>query len=155
MKAYAIFPPFELYGEGVSDARTQASVSLIAKMTFDCLRSGGDVFQFVVDWRDPGADPDVGGFHEDLAEPNVIPLLSDDDLLARIRRSVDPNAVCAGTVRSIATCRAVTFGWDGQAFVCLRHEDKVPVSSDPTLAVVSEEPSLLTGTDYFDGWVRD
>ncbi|MEJ2815163.1 hypothetical protein [Caulobacter sp. CCG-8] len=155
MKAYAIFPAFELYGDDVPAERTQASISLIAKMTFDSLRSGGDVFQFVVDWRDPGAAADAGHFHEDLAEPHLIPLLSEEDLLDRIRRSIDPNAVCAGTVRSAATCRAVTFGWDGQAFICLRHEDKAPVSPDATLAVVSSEPDLFTETDYFDGWIRD
>jgi hypothetical protein len=155
MKAYAIAPSFELYGDGIPDERTQASISLIARMTFDSLRSGGDVFQFVVDWRDPGAPPDAGFFHEDLAEPHLISLRSDEDLLDRIRRSIDPNAVCGGTLRSAATCRAVTFGYDGQAFLCLRHEDKAPASPDPMLAVVREDPDLLTSTDYLDGWIRD
>ncbi len=155
MKAYAIEPPFELYGDGIPDERTQASISLIARMTFDSLRSGGDVFQFVVDWRDPGATPDAGFFTEDLAEPHLISLRSDEDLLDRIRRSIDPKAVYAGTLRSAATCRAVTFGWDGQAFLCLRHEDKAPTSPDPTLAIVHEGSDLLTTTDYFDGWIRD
>jgi hypothetical protein len=48
----------------------------------------------------------------------------------------------------------MTFGWDGQAFLCLRLEDEMPVSSDPLLATVVDQPEMLTGTDYFDGWVR-
>ncbi len=155
MKAWSIVPPFEMYGDGVPDERTQASITLIARMTFDCLRSGGDIFQFAIDWRDPGAPLDAGVFHEDLAEPHLISLQGEDDLLNWIRCSVDPNRVGKGDVRSVATCRSATFGWDGQAFLCLRHEDRVPVSPDPTLAEVHEEPTLLTGTDYFDGWIRD
>jgi hypothetical protein len=51
----------------------------------------------------------------------------------------------------MATCRAATFGYDGQAFICLRHEDDPPISPAPDLVEVAEEPSLLTETDYLDG----
>jgi hypothetical protein len=155
MRACAIFPPFEMYSEGVPEERTQASISLIAQLAFDSLRGDGDHFQFAVDWHDPGVWPRVAGFTETLAEPHIVQLRSDEDLLTRIRSSVDPNGGGpGGTIRSIATCRAMTFGWDGQAFLCLRLEDEMPVSPDPLLATVVDQPEMLTGTDYFDGWVR-
>lgn len=155
MKAYAIIPAFELYSAGVSPDRSRASVSLISKMTFDCLRSGDDRFQFAVDWKDPGSTAIGGAFRADAAEPHLVRLHSDEELLDRIQRSVDPNDPCGGTLRSAATCRAVTFGLDGQAFVCLRHEDPPPVSMDTALAVVSDATHLLVETDYFDGFARD
>jgi hypothetical protein len=68
-----------------------------------------------------------------------------------IRRSVDPSSSFSATIRSIATCRAATFGYDGQAFLCLRHEDEPPVSPDPSLVVVEERPDFLVECDYFDG----
>ena len=46
---------------------------------------------------------------------------------------------------------AATFGFDGQAFLCLRHEDEPPVSPAPDLVEVVEDPTYLTGTDFFDG----
>jgi hypothetical protein len=151
MKAYMIAPTFEMHD--VDDDRTRAAVQLIAKMVFDCLRSGGDTFQFAVDWADPGDAPG-GIFSEDLAEPHVISLQSKDALLDRLLRAVDPNCAGGGQVRSIATCRSCTFGCDGQAFLCLRHEDQPPVSPNPSLAVVTERSDLLAGSDYFDGWMR-
>ena len=157
MKAFSIVPPFELIEEGFSSEKSQASISLIARLTFECLRAGGDIFQFAVDWRDPEAPINAAGFDNALAQPHLISLQSDEDLLGWIRRLLDQDfsAGGGGTIRSVATCRAVTFGFDGQAFLCLRLEDSVPVSPDPTLAVVHEEPTLLTETDYFDGWIRD
>jgi hypothetical protein len=122
MKAFSIVPPFELIEEGFSSEKSQASISLIARLTFECLRAGGDIFQFAVDWRDPEAPINAAGFDNALAQPHLISLQSDEDLLGWIRR---------------------------------RLEDSVPVSPDPTLAVVLEEPTLLTETDYFDGWIRD
>ena len=155
MKACAIFPSFEMYGADVPDEKTQAAISLITQLAFDCLRRDGDHFQFVADWHDPGVSPQVAGWTTDIAEPHIVQLRSDEALLARIRSTVDPNGGgLGGTIRSIATCRALTFGFDGQAFLCLRLEDEMPVSPDLTLATVEDQPEMLTGTDYFDGWVR-
>ena len=151
MRAYIIDPPFKMFGS--DDDRTSAAIKHIADIVFGCLRRGGDTFQFAVAWADPGDEPG-GIFHEDMAEPHVFRLDSDDALLQWLRKSVDPNTDGGGTVRSIATCRSVTFGYDGQALICLRHEDPPPVSSDPLLAVVEERPDLITDTDWLDGWIR-
>jgi hypothetical protein len=154
MKVYGIFPNFEICGRDVPAERTQSAIALIARLTFDSLRSGGDNFHFTVDWRDPGAPPDAGVFHDDIAEPHVIQLQSDRDLMDRLRDSIDPNRTTGSTIRSIATCRAATFGYDGQVFLCLRHEDAPPVSPDETLAIVEARPDILVDHDWFDGWLR-
>lgn len=151
MKAYIIDPPFKMFGS--HDERTSASINLIADLVFDSLRRGGDTFQHAVVWADPGEEPG-GVFHEDIAEPHVFELKSDEALRDWLRQSVDPNKVGGGDVRSISTCRCVTFGYDGQAFLCLRHDDEPPVSPDTELAVVEERADLLMNADYFDGWAR-
>lgn len=76
-----------------------------------------------------------------------------DGLLAHVTRCVDPFDPAVATVRSIATCRAAIFGYDGQAFVCLRHEDAPPISPDPLLLMVEQRPDILVDYDLFDGWV--
>lgn len=151
MKVYGIFTDIEI-GE-TSDARVEACVSLVADLVVDCLRRGGDRFHYAVDWRDPGAEPDAGFWTAGAAEPHVARLDTADRLRDRVRRCVDPFDAAWCTIRSIATCRAATFGSDGQAFVCLRDEDTPPVSPDPALVIVEERPDILAGFDYFDGWL--
>lgn len=150
MKAFIIYPPFETFGN--DDDRTSAAIDLVAEVVFKCLRRGGDTFQYAVSFANPGEEPG-GTFDTAIAAPRVTRLDTEDALRNWLRRSVDPNAIGGGDVRSIATCRAVTFGYDGQAFLCLRSEDVSPISPDLTLAVVEERPDLLGGTDYFDGWI--
>jgi hypothetical protein len=152
MKAYIIDPQFETYGEGRDD-RTPAALELIADIVCRCLRQGGDTFHYSVVWANPGEEPG-GTFNEEIAEAHVFNFDTEESLRGWLRKSLDPNSSAGGDVRSIATCRCVTFGYDGQAFLCLRHEDAPPVSPDPTLAVVLERPELLADFDYFDGWVR-
>jgi hypothetical protein len=151
MKCYAVFPVFHLTQH---DERSRACIEVVSRTVVDALRQGGDNFHYVVDWLDPGAAPNGGSFHEDLAQAHIQQLEDADTLMDRIRRSVDPFNGIGSTVRSIATCRAATFGYDGQAFLCLRHEDDPPITLDPSLAVVEERSDYLTRTDYFDGWVR-
>lgn len=151
MRAYIIGPPFETYG--VEDERTSAAIDQIADIVLRSLRRGGDTFHYSVVWANPGEEPG-GIWNDDIAEPHVFNLGTEDVLRDWLRKTVDPNRPGGGDVRSIATCRCVTFGYDGQALLCLRHEDEPPVSPDPTLAVVEERPELLLDCDYFDGWMR-
>ncbi len=54
-------------------------------------------------------------------------------------------------VRSMISCRSVFYGYDGQAFLCLRTEDAPQISPDPELIWVEERTELLTTSDYLDG----
>ena len=155
MRAYLIGPKFAIYSAGADDPRSQSSIELVTDMVFQSLRAGGDDFQFAFDWLDPGTSPG-SGFHEDIAEPHLSWLKTDDELRNRIRASVDPWSGFGGNlIRSAATCRGVTFGYDGQALLCLRHEDSVPCSPNSSLVDVTERPDFLYEYDYFDGWIRD
>lgn len=149
MKSYGIFPAFDF--STPDDERVQACISMVTKIVCDALRDGGDNFYYTIDWRDPGT-PGWGICTEDLAEPHIVELNSLTKLTEHVRLSVDPySGKSVGVIRSIATCRAVTFGYDGQAFLCLRHEDEAPLSRDTSLVVVEDKPWYLTETDYFDG----
>jgi hypothetical protein len=148
MKAYIIEPPFSTFDR--HDERALAATKLVVDIVFDCLRRDGDSFQHSVVWVDPGEEPG-NVFNHGRAVPHIVRLDTDEVLLAWLRLSIDPNRPGGGDVRSIATCRTVTFGYDGQAFLCLRHEDPPPSSPDLTLAIVQERSEYLAGTDYFDG----
>ena len=151
MKAYMVAPPFETFGN--DGERTSAAIDLITDIVFESLRRGGDTFQFAVAWANPGEAPG-GIWNDDIAVPHVTCLDSDAALRHWLRTSVYPNTPGGGDVRSIATCRTATFGYDGQALLCLRHEDPPPVSSDTSLAIVEERSDLLVDSDWFDGWIR-
>jgi hypothetical protein len=150
MRAYIIDPPFD--GDGVDDERTRAATDLTADILTKCLRGGGDTFHYAVVWANPGEEPDAI-WDEDIAQPHLVKLDTEELLREWLRKSIDPNRPGGWSVRSVATCRCVTFGYDGQALLCLRHEDQAPVSPDPSLAVVEERSDLLAGSDYFDGWI--
>lgn len=54
-------------------------------------------------------------------------------------------------IRSLVTCRSVFYGYDGQAFVCLQHEDEAIVSPNRELIEVTEQTQMLIETDWMDG----
>lgn len=68
-----------------------------------------------------------------------------------LRDSGDPNSGKWMLIRSLVTCRAVFYGHDGQAFVCLPSEVAPIVSPDDTLISVEECSHLLAETDWMDG----
>lgn len=58
-------------------------------------------------------------------------------------------------IRSLVTCRAVFYGYDGQAFVCLPHEAGTIISPDTDLIDVDECSEDLITTDWLDGLRSD
>jgi hypothetical protein len=54
-------------------------------------------------------------------------------------------------IRSLVSCRAVFFGSDGQAFVCLPANAPSIISPDSSRITVDECSHLLAQTDYLDG----
>ena len=149
MKAYGIFPMIDM--QKSHDPRVESAHAIVTKLVCECLRADGDCFHVTVDWRNPNSEP-RGICTEGIATPHAVSLSSREELQKLVSLSTDPSHdEGAAVIRSMATCRAATFGYDGQAFLCLRHEDRIPVSSDPNLVEVSERPDLLTEADYFDG----
>lgn len=152
MRTYGIFPVFDLTDR--EDALVQACISLVTEIVIECLRSGGDNSHSAMDWRNPGSGP-WQDWSSDIAEPYLVPLNDAAALRQVVYMSVDPfSPGCATVIRSAANCRAATFGYDGQAFLCLRHDDKPPFSPNPELVLIEERPDLLE-TDYFDGWMPE
>ena len=54
-------------------------------------------------------------------------------------------------IRSLVTCLAVSYGYDGQAFVCLPTDADPIVSPDESLITVEECSHLLIDSDWMDG----
>jgi len=133
VKAYIIEPPFEMYG--LEGDRTAAAIETIADIVFNCLRADDDTYQFA------------------LTSSGPLHLETDEALRDWLLKSVDPNAPAGGDVRSASNCRCVSFGYDGQALLCLRHDDAAPISPDISLAVIEERSHYLAETDYLDGWI--
>lgn len=149
MRAYGIFPMFDMMNP--EDARVQVCIALVTEIVCSRLRADGDCFHITIDWRDPGAEP-WSACTEGVAQAHTVSLTDPAELEKVVRFSVDPYIEkSASVIRSTATCRAATFGFDGQAFLCLRHDDDAPISPDPALILIEENPRLLTETDYFDG----
>jgi hypothetical protein len=98
----------------------------------------------------------------DVSEASVQPDTRDDGIdIVRItdlgmlrtilRESGDPNSGKWMLIRSLVTCRAVLYGYDGQAFVCLPSQAAPIASPDEKLISVEECSHLLAETDWMDG----
>ncbi|MEL7198004.1 MAG: hypothetical protein AAGL10_06790 [Pseudomonadota bacterium] len=149
MKAYGIFPLVEASSQ--DEPVFGDCQAMVTSLVCECLRAGGDRFHVAVDWRDPDGE-EWGICTEGIAQPAIVHLGSEEALRELVHLSTDPLAhQGAAVIRSMATCRAATFGWDGQAFLCLRNEDDPPISPDAKLIEVRESPELLIDCDYFDG----
>lgn len=155
MKAFGIYPAFDLIDYEATDSRYVACIELISKIVLEALQQGGDYFYYAVDWRNPEASPLTGVWENGIANPHIIELTNSEHLRSIIRQCLDPSEPVRTTIRSIATCRAVKFGYDGQAFLCLRHEDPNPTSPDSTLVDVENWSDCISKSDLFDGWLPE
>lgn len=82
--------------------------------------------------------------------------ISDPDTLRSILVDCgDPNSGKWMLVRSLVTCRAVFYGHDGQAFVCVPTGAPAISSPNETLITVEECSHLLTETDWLDGLITE
>lgn len=151
MKAYKISPALDL-NDG-ADPRVQRCISDIADLVTDCLLQGSDRFHYTIDWRDPGSDPDVAYWSENIGEPHIIPLTNQEKLRKRVHQSVDPFNLAGSDIRSIATCRMAAFGYEGEVYLCLREDDPTPAANELALVVVETMAGLLGPLRYLDGWL--
>jgi hypothetical protein len=65
--------------------------------------------------------------------------------------SGDPNSGQFMSIRSLVTCSSVTYGFDGQALICLPEEVRVEKPDGQKDFTVEDCTSDLAGTDWFDG----
>ena len=143
MKAYVIRPDMDVF-DATGTLTTDASQALrvIAQLVTEALRQGGDNSHSAVVWDGPS---DV------QTTPTIISVSDRAALVATAFRLLDPNDLLGGDIRSAVNCRAATFGQDGQAMVCLMHEDAEPVAPDGLLLSIAECSDWLAATDLFDG----
>jgi hypothetical protein len=143
MKAYVIRPNIDVFDDtGTLSADAAQALRVIGDMVADCLQQGGDKSHHGTVFVGP---TELG------ALPNVVALSDRQKLVALTLRLLDPNDGLGGDIRSVVNCRAATFGQDGQAMLCLRHEDTAPLAADRSLVSVAQCSEWLTGTDLFDG----
>jgi hypothetical protein len=144
MKAYLISPTMDVFdGTGTLTSDASRALDLIAGIVADSLRDGGDGSHQAVVWDGPSMVDQ---------HASIVALADRESVISLLRKMGDPNNLVGGQVRSVINCRAATFGYDGQAFLCLRHEDTMPVSPDPALATVEQHSEWLTEGDWLDGW---
>ncbi|WP_308515720.1 hypothetical protein [Sphingomonas flavescens] len=143
MKAYVVRPSIEVFdGSGTLSADADRALRVIAEMVADCLQQGDDTSHHAAVWE---------GSTQVATPPKVIALPDRPSLVALALRLLDPNELLGGDVRSTVNCRAATFGQDGQAMLCLRHEDATPTTPKDALVSVADCSEHLAGTDLFDG----
>ncbi len=146
MKLYMISPPPGVVEAGQDAIRTylDAVVPVIADAMLPTGREG-----LVGVWAFNEGDLSDEPFDAEFAGKRIKAIIDREELCTVIRRTADPWDSCYMWVRCQTTCRSVTFGYDGQAFLCLRHEDPVPPRS--SLIWVEERSEMLSETDYLDG----
>jgi hypothetical protein len=143
MKAYVIRPNMDVFnGTGILATDAARALRGIADVVANSLRQGGDKCHQASVWEGPTK---VG------APPTLVTLSDRQSLVALTIRLLDPNDLLGGDIRSVVNCRTATFGQDGQAMLCLRHEDSVPVVVEGSMLSVTECSERLAGTDLFDG----
>jgi hypothetical protein len=144
MKAYVIRPTVEAFdGSGRLSGEASRALDMIADMVADSLCAGGDNSHQAAVWDSPQIFVDT--------PPAILAMHERQDIVSLARTMLDPNDYVGGDIRSATNCRVATFGQDGQALLCLRQDDAVPVAPDPALATVTEEPGWLSQSDLFDG----
>lgn len=100
-------------------------------------------------WHHNEAHMGTEPFDAEYAGKRIRSLRDRDLLRAVLRRVADPWDAYFMWVRCQTTCRGVFFGYDAQAFLCLRHEDASPRAT--ALIQVDDRSTELTETDIFDG----
>ena len=163
MKLYLIQPDIApiMTAPALVKARSNEAVGPIAELILNYFRA--DSFPALIGLSSlnrPEPSPDAMPPYPPLAPGQhgfgryrVTHFQSEADVRAALWRMGD--AYVGGAeffcIRSMISCRSVTYGYDGQAFLCLRTEDAAPVSPDPASIVVEDRSELLLDNDLMDG----
>ena len=143
MRVHILRPKSDVFdGSGKLSQEADATLTIIADLVANHLREGGDCSHRAVVWDGPS-------MLERTA--TVRPLGERAEVVKTALRLLNPNNFAEGDIRSAINCRAVTFGQDGQAILCLRHEDSTPRLPPSGLVTMEEVSKWLTETDLLDG----
>lgn len=153
MKLYLVSPAIPAHSDqAFIDARLKACIEPIADLILSHvavdpalfgMRHNNEVSKFPFPTSEPY------GYAEVARIPN------EEDLRRALIACADPDSGEWMLIRSLVTCRAIFYGYDGQAFVCLPSESEPIVSSDQALISVEECSHLLTEADWMDGLSGD
>lgn len=86
---------------------------------------------------------------------NVAEIPDTTTLLKVLKEALDPNSGKWSLIRSLVTCRAVSCGRDGEAYMLLPTDDSVVESPDPTRISVEDTSPWLLKSDWMDGLLRN
>lgn len=92
---------------------------------------------------------------ETFGYAEIVRLADKVSLRAVLLECGDPSSGQWMLIRSLITCRAVFYGYDGQAFVCLPHEAPPILTPDADMINVVDVSEMLAGSDYMDGLRSD
>lgn len=146
MKLFLVSPSFNAVERGQDATRPylDATVEVILR----AIQPTGDESIIGV-WHHNEASMGAEPFEAEYAGKRIKSLMDRDLLRSVLRRVADPWDHYFMWVRCQTTCRFVFFGYDAQAFLCLRHEDAPPLASP--LILVEDRTPMLAETDFFDG----
>ena len=149
MKLYLVKPNLPAASDRQSaDARQRACIAPIADLILFHLAEDPALFamRHKGEVAEPSIHPDASFGYAEAAR------IADSDTLRRLLMECgDPFDERWMLIRSLVTCRAVYYGFDGQAFVCLPAEAAAIESPDANLITVTDCSHLLTESDWMDG----
>jgi hypothetical protein len=152
MKLYLVGPNLVGCSDRASeDARQRACIAPIADLILSHLAEDPALFamRHKGEASSPCIPPEACYGYAEVAR------IPDRETLRRILMECgDPFDIRWTLIRSLVTCRAVFYGYDAQAYVCLPMEADPILSPDVNLITVADRSSMLTETDWLDGLIN-
>jgi hypothetical protein len=149
MKLYLVTPTIPANSDkAFVDAQLRACIEPIAKLILQHLKADPALFAMRRDGEISTAPlPTTARY----GYAEVVRIESEECLLRVLLACGDCNSGQWMLIRSLVTCRAVYYGYDGQAFVCLPTDAPPILSSDETLITVEDRSQRLIEADWMDG----
>jgi len=146
MKLLLIAPLFDLVDPLADYVRLYLDAA--ADAISSALRPRGDETIFGL-WHREEVGMAGAAYDAEIGGKRLVHFGPDAALRSAVRRALDPWDGYFAWLRCQTTCRSASFGYDGQAFLQLRHDDRLP--RDNALLRWSDSSAMLIETDLFDG----
>lgn len=153
MKLYLIAPVLAANSdEDAVDARLEVCSEHIAELILSHLADDPALFgmRHATEIQAPPVQPDT--LYGDV---ETVRIADTESLRTILRQSGGRDSGQWMLIRSLVSCRAVFYGYDGQAFVCLPTASPAIVSPDEAMIHVEDCSHMLIETDYMDGMLLD